>query len=335
MHDIAALIEHALDDHLQRVRAERIQDVINVQFALPYGPIVRRSARKRGVHYVVHLRGDDVWIWPHASPNALQGFRDTVRDASAVFAVSQAVLAESRRLCDEALPQGIVVPNGIDVSRFRPPMPAERARARSEVGLGREDVAVICVATAIARKGWRELLEALEIAVGRRGVLLAASSGAAEMDLASERSRLAPNVRLVARHDIDQDSLVKLYHAADVFCLPSHGEGLSNALLEAMACGLPVVTTPVGGHLEVVTSGVNGEFVPVRDVAALTSVLSRMLADATLRNAEGAAARRSAEVIGTPRDNGAHIGAILDALVHDKSALPVTPHAPPALGAVR
>jgi glycosyltransferase involved in cell wall biosynthesis len=331
--DMARLIEMALDAHLHQVRARRGQDVVNVQFALPYGPIVRRAAQRYGLHYAVHLRGDDVWIWPHANAQALQGFRDTVRDASAVFAVSGAILAEARRLCEAALAQGIVVPNGIELSHFRPPTATERMRARADLSLEPADVAVICVATAIARKGWRELLQAVEGSVGARGVVIAASTGAADLDLAAERARLAPHVRLVSRQDLDRDSLIKLYHAADVFCLPSHGEGLSNALLEAMACGLPVVTTPVGGHPEVVTSGVQGELVPVADVSALTRTLSELARNPSARHSMGDAARRAAEAIGTARDNGARVGAVLDALT-TASAEPATAWSHSILGAV-
>ena len=330
---MARLIEIALEAHLHRVRAHRAQDVVNVQFALPYGPIVRHAAQRHGLHYVVHLRGDDVWIWPHASAQALQGFRDTVRDASAVFAVSEAILAEARRLCEARLPQGTVVPNGIELLHFRPPTAEERTRARAELTLDPTDVAVICVATAIARKGWRELLQAVEGSVRERGVVIAASTGAADVDLAAERAGLAPHVRLVSRQDLDRDSLIKLYHAADVFCLPSHGEGLSNALLEAMACGLPVVTTPVGGHPEVVRSGVQGELVPVADVPALTRALSALLGNPQTRQSMGAAARRAAETIGTARDNGARIGAVLDALT-TTSAAPATMWSRPISGAV-
>jgi glycosyltransferase involved in cell wall biosynthesis len=332
-HDMARLIEMALDAHLHQVGAGRAQDVLNVQFALPYGSLVRRAAQCNGLHYTVHLRGDDVWIWPHVNAQALREFRDTVRDASAVFAVSEAILAEARRLCEAPLPQAIVVPNGIELSHFRPPTADERSRARAELSLEPVDLAVICVATAIARKGWRELLQAVEGSVGAHGVVIAASTGAADLDLAAERPRLAPRVRLMSRQDVDRDSLIKLYHAADVFCLPSHGEGLSNALLEAMACGLPVITTPVGGHPEVVTAGVQGHLVPVADVPALTGALSDLLSNAHARQSMGAAGRRAAEAIGTSRDNGARVGAVLDTLTAE-SATPAAVWSRPILGAV-
>lgn len=82
---------------------------------------------------------------------------------------------------------------------------------------------------------------------------------------------------------------------SDVFVLPSHREGLSMALLEAMAFGLAVVTTPVGGNAEAVVDGVSGLFVPVGDRDALAAALVRVISDHRLRGALQAGARRRYE----------------------------------------
>jgi len=78
---------------------------------------------------------------------------------------------------------------------------------------------------------------------------------------------------------------------ADVFLLASLSEGIANAALEAMACGLPVVTTDCGGMREAVTDGVEGFVVPVRDPAAMAEALQKLASDADLRAAMGARAR--------------------------------------------
>jgi len=88
-----------------------------------------------------------------------------------------------------------------------------------------------------------------------------------------------------------RDELVRLYQRSSIFVLPSHHEGMSTALLEAMACGLPVVSTAVGGAREVVVDGENGLLVPPRDPKALAEALLTLLADDRLcqrlgRNAE-------------------------------------------------
>ena len=83
--------------------------------------------------------------------------------------------------------------------------------------------------------------------------------------------------------------------ATDIFVLSSVEEGISNAVLEAMATGVPIVTTTAGGMVEAVTDGVEGFVVPVRNAAALADRIERLATDPAARVAMGAAARRRAE----------------------------------------
>jgi glycosyltransferase involved in cell wall biosynthesis len=82
--------------------------------------------------------------------------------------------------------------------------------------------------------------------------------------------------------------------AADVFVLNTAYEGLSHHLIEAMALGTPIVTTPVGGNPELITDGVEGLLVPVNNVAALDAAVSRILQDASLRERLSAAGQTKA-----------------------------------------
>jgi L-malate glycosyltransferase len=82
---------------------------------------------------------------------------------------------------------------------------------------------------------------------------------------------------------------------SDVFVLPSRSEGFSNAIVEAMAAGLPVVATDVGGNAEAVTSGVSGFLVPSEDPTALASALMKMIRDSQMRERMGIAGRKIAE----------------------------------------
>jgi glycosyltransferase involved in cell wall biosynthesis len=144
-------------------------------------------------------------------------------------------------------------------------------------------------------------------------VLLAATTALnPEIDLAVEHRTLASRVKLVAKRDLPASELATLFSAADVFCLPTYGEGMSNSLLEAMAAGLPVVTTPVGGHAEVIDDGVEGLLVEAREIASLTNALGRLEGSADLRRRMGMAARRRAEVIGTPFNAGERLSRMFD-----------------------
>lgn len=301
-----------------RGRARPGYDVLMVQFALPHGPAVRCAAAALGLPYVVQLRGDDVWIWPHRDRASRNAFAETVRDASLVLGISRALLEEARRLADDPLPRSAVVPNGIDLNRFRPPRSAaERQKYRSAAGIAHDALVVLCVGDLLLRKGWLDLLDALgSLSVERAEVRLVAAAAAPiqEFDLFGEAQRRASAVPVRLERNLDGERLADLYRAADVFCLPSHWEGLANSLLEAMASGLPCITTAVAGHPEVVTPHVDGVLIPPGDVGALRDALKSMLEHAATRQALGRAARLRAESVGTSLQAGNRLSVLLDAV---------------------
>ena len=89
----------------------------------------------------------------------------------------------------------------------------------------------------------------------------------------------------------DRDDVPSLLQTMDVFVLPSLGEGISNTVLEAMASGLPVIATAVGGNVELVEEGFNGSLIPVGDVLALSSALVKLLQNKDERATQGVNAR--------------------------------------------
>jgi glycosyltransferase involved in cell wall biosynthesis len=91
-----------------------------------------------------------------------------------------------------------------------------------------------------------------------------------------------------------QNDMPSALAKADIFCLPSYREGVPNALLEACACGLPIVTTDVPGCRDVVTHGVNGLLVPPQDAQALADALEMLLNDPVLRDRMGNMGRQIA-----------------------------------------
>lgn len=92
-----------------------------------------------------------------------------------------------------------------------------------------------------------------------------------------------------------RDDVPELLRAMDLFALPSQAEGISNTILEAMACGLPVVATAVGGNAELVVEGETGRLVPANDPQALAAALRELLDNPQRINAYGAAGRRRVE----------------------------------------
>ena len=92
-----------------------------------------------------------------------------------------------------------------------------------------------------------------------------------------------------------QENVAELLMTADVVCLPSYREGLPKSLIEACACGLPIVTTDTVGCREVVSDGENGFLVPIKSVEPLADALEKLIKDPSLRRRMGALGRIRAE----------------------------------------
>ncbi|MDB4948258.1 MAG: hypothetical protein JWM27_907, partial [Gemmatimonadetes bacterium] len=206
-----------------------------------------------------------------------------------------ACVAPSAAAVAEAVAFGIpaervhLVPNGVDVDAFSPVDSAEKAALRARLGLGAGPV-VLYLGRLSAEKDPVNLLDAWSAVAGAHpdAELVYVGEGPDEARLRARVEELrAPRVRLAG----GSAEPAAWYRAADLFALPSRHEGLSNSLLEAAACGLPVVSTRVSGAVDLFARADLGELVPPRDPAALAGALERMLADPGRRAACGAAAR--------------------------------------------
>jgi glycosyltransferase involved in cell wall biosynthesis len=172
--------------------------------------------------------------------------------------------------------------NGIDLSKFRyhGPIP---------------DGPALCVARLSPEKGVATLIEAAALLAKRRPAfrLHIAGGGTCMGDLAGmvERHAIGANVRLLG----ERPDVPALLGGASLFVLPSLTEGVSLTLLEAMASGLPVVATAVGGTPEVVDDGRTGLLVPASDPAAMADAIERVLDEPDRAHAMGLAGRARVE----------------------------------------
>ena len=235
--------------------------------------------------------------------------------------VCRALLQEAERIAGAPLRAVAVIPNGIDLDRFRPVRDgAERTSRRKDLNLHEGDFVIICAGDTIVRKGWLDLLDALASveppAGGSRIVLLAAAqTGVTEFDLHAEARRRAPHVAVRLERGLTADQLALRYRAADLFCLPSHWEGLSNALLEAMASGLAPIASAVSGHPEVVTHGIDGWLVEAKRVDELRDAIREAVRCPEARASIGRAARARAEGVGNSTRAGGRLAAYLNAVL--------------------
>lgn len=178
--------------------------------------------------------------------------------------------------------------NGVDIARW-PASKLERRRKRLELRLDHEDVLVGCVGRLDAQKGHSVLIDAMDRLRDShkvRCVIIGDGPLRGRLEAQIRRLNLERSVWLLG----ERDDVVSWLSAFEAFVLPSLWEGLPNALLEAMAIGLPVVASDVDGVPEVVTSGHNGLLAPPRDPRALAQAIALLSEDASLRRQLGTAA---------------------------------------------
>lgn len=277
-------------------------DVSAAFLTLPAGAAAAALRAARRVPYVISLQGGDV---PGFYPAEYGRYhRATAPIIRAIWRRAAALVANSHGLRDLALAAGApdvaVIPNGVDLSLFKP-------RARRPPG---EAVRLLYVGRFARQKGLDDLLRAFAHAsedATRPAVLDLVGDGPERHHLARLVRDMALEGRVRFSPWMPREDLVERYQAADLFVFPSLAEGMPNAAMEAMACGLPVIGTRVAGTEELVQDGVSGLLVPPGDVEGLGKGLATLIEDGPLRQRMGEGARAMAEGFGCDRMAGAYL----------------------------
>ncbi len=264
-------------------------DVMDAHFCWPDAVAANRVAREMRIPYTVTLRG-------------LLGKygRDATKRRSIVHALNEAaaVIAVSQALRQDAIRLGVdvsrihVIPNGIDTAIFKP---GHKTEARRSLGRANNETILITVGHLCPRKGFHRVLEVLpdlaRVDPTIRYVIV--GDDGAERRFSRRLQRLARRLDVADRATftgaLEPQGVARWLQAADVFVLPTTNEGCCNALKEALATGLPVVCTDVGGNHEIVTEEA-GRLVPCGDRAALTDAIRRILQKTPDRRAVACAA---------------------------------------------
>lgn len=244
-------------------------DCLFGSWGYPDAVAVAAIARLTGRPMIAKVHGSDVNVFTQEPARRRQICWALGRSAH-VVAVSQALATRLVELGVDGRRIAVLY-NGVDPSRF---YPVPQPQARRELGYAEEDRIILFVGNVQASKGCMELVQAFAKLRQRvpRLKLVFVGAGPQQKALASECSSLgmADDVTFAGR--LAHDQIVRWFGAADVFCLPSHAEGVPNVVLEAMACGTPVVATRVGGIPEVLPAYA-GVMVPPKNVDALDEAL--------------------------------------------------------------
>lgn len=182
------------------------------------------------------------------------------------------------------------VPTGIDTGYFAP---GDKSASRAQLGLDPGALVIGIVATLRSWKGHEFLLQAFARLAGRQARLVIVGDGPQRDALRQSAATLGLHDRVIMTGN--QRDVLPWLQALDIFVLPSYAnEGVPQAIMQAMLCALPVVTTPIGSIGEIITHDATGLLVRPKDTDDLTRALEKLANDAALRNHLGANARRFA-----------------------------------------
>ena len=247
-------------------------DVVLAYWLYPDGYGALRAAREAGVPFLAGARGSDLRVRDAVSRRLT---RPVVRAARRLLVVSEdlgRVAAEQYGADPERIR---AIPNGCDAALFQP---GDRQAAREALGLAQDAEVVLYVGRLVPEKGLRELVHATRrlLATRPRARVVLVGDGPLYAELAATLAA-EPALPLQLAGSQAPAEVARWMVASDLVTLPSYSEGHPNVLVEALACGRPVVATPVGGIPEVVDAA-SGLLVPARDADALADALAEALA---------------------------------------------------------
>ena len=300
-------VDDTLVDWFELIVAQHKEDrfdVLHAYFLTQAAFIATYAGKYLGIPTVVSIRGNDIERAAF-DPSRYSHTMYALQNASAVTTNASELVKKAKAFFDREI---MLIPNGIDAEHFKPRANIAKLtqtlrlieassppsyfgqkqpstfqnRVVGFVGELREKKGLKVLLPALVQVNKTQSTTLLVIGIVRQG---------ADRQFFDEFLTLNPNLQIFVTGYIAPKDLPAYYSMLDVFVHPSLRDGMPNALLEAMACERAVVTTPVGGILDVVKDSETGLIVPVNDPAALSNAILKLFDDQSLRNRLGRSAR--------------------------------------------
>lgn len=283
----AQLIDRASVKYIEKLREQFDFDLIDSHFVYPNGAAAVELGKRFDRPVVITCRGADIAVYPH---KAIVGnrVRQALRSADQLIALSDEMRGRMVQLgADDNRITSI--PNGVDLTKFDR---LDQADARKELRLPPERPIILSVGYRLELKGFHLLVDAL--------ALVRRTHPNAMVAIVGGQARWAPDYLPEIQHRIDehqlsdhvvlagtrpQEELKLWYSAADVSCIMSSREGSPNVMMEALACGVPLVSTRVGNVPEILSDPSLGSMVNERSAQSAAPVLSDALSKVWNRHA--------------------------------------------------
>ncbi|ODS35025.1 hypothetical protein BEH94_03725 [Candidatus Altiarchaeales archaeon WOR_SM1_SCG] len=258
-------------------------DLCHAFFGIPCGFIAYLF--RKNIPYIVSLRGSDVPGFNKRFSFQYVFLKPIIR---IVWRNARCVIANSKGLKNLALEtnpeQDIkIIYNGIDINEFKP------------AGKNDDTIKILCVSRLIKRKGIEYLIKSVPLILNKTKCfkITIVGEGNMEHELKNLANKLDVSKYIEFRGYVKHNKLPSIYSDSNIFVLPSLNEGMSNTVLEAMASGLPIITTDTGGTRELIKD--NGIIVPMGDSEAIADAIIRLINDSKLREGMGEKSREIAE----------------------------------------
>jgi glycosyltransferase involved in cell wall biosynthesis len=256
-------------------------DIIHVFFGIPSGPVAYLLKKVYFIPYVVFLGGRDV-PRPHPDPPFYRLIYGILKPViRSIWGNSKAVVACSSGLREMALKTDSksniqVIPDGVDLEKFHP----------IDKKINSEKIRILAIGRLIPRKGFdfliRSLPEVLKLA-NKDFIVEIVGDGPLRNDLIHKAEELKVAEKVVFSGSIPYEQLADKYQQADIFILSSLAEGMPLVVLEAMASGLPIISSKVQGIEEVVKQGINGYLFSPTDYSTLSQYLAKLINNDDIR----------------------------------------------------
>jgi glycosyltransferase involved in cell wall biosynthesis len=267
------------------------------------------AAELLGISFTLHAHAFDIFQRNQGN------VRREVESATQIITISSYHRAYIAKLCPALDAEQLrIVHLGVDTERF---CPAEKREPHGPVR-------ILSIGRLIEKKGHEVLIDACK-ELAERGVdfhCRIVGDGPLRDKLAKQIARLGLQEQVTLCGALTQDDVLKMHQSSDIFVLPAvvarsgDQDGMPFVLIEAMACGVPVVTTPIAGIPDLVEDGVTGLIVGQRDVTGLAEALQRLAAEGALRLRLGLAARQTVLQEFEIQRNVSKLAAIFREIVH-------------------
>jgi glycosyltransferase involved in cell wall biosynthesis len=263
-------------------------DLIHAYFLPMAGFVGTYAGKYLGIPSVVSIRGNDIERAAF-DPSKFSHVMYALQNANAVTTNASILAKKAKAFVDRDIH---IIPNGVDTNKFKP-MEKNEILAEMLKVEGQKSKVVGFVGELREKKGMATLLSgyAQLVKTVPASLLIVGEVREGEDKKTFEEFQIAnPHLPITVTGHVAHKDLPAYYSLMDVFVHPSLRDGMPNAVLEAMACGVPVIATPVGGVLDVIEDGVNGLFVNVNDVQGLAEKMTEVLNQPDKRESIGRSA---------------------------------------------